>query len=238
MRRQVVIIAHRGASAVAPESTRAAIEEAIRAGADMVELDVQLTRDGRLVVFHDDRLERTTDGMGRVVDTTYARLKQLDAGQWFDPHLAGQRILLVSEAVRLIPQRTKINLELKRTPRRQALLQRLLHLVRRERLRGRLLVSSFDPLLLGPLRRTGMMLALICRRHPDRSLGQAIRLGCSAWHPFHTLVSSQRMVRAHRAGLKVHAWTVDDVGRARRLIHRGVDGLFTNHPARLRTLKA
>ena len=228
-----LIIAHRGASAVAPESTRAAIRAAVRAGAGAVELDVQMTRDGRLVVFHDDRLERTTNGAGTVRNTRYADLARLDAGAWFHPRWAGERLLLVSQAARLIPASMRINLELKRTLRRQALLRGLLRVVRRARIGRRLLLSSFDAALLHPLRKTPLAYALICRSDPDRSLEQAVRLGCAAWHPFHTLVTPRRIARAHAESLRVHAWTVDDPARARRLIRWGVDGIFTNHPVRL-----
>ena len=229
----IIIIAHRGASAVAPESTAAAIREAGRSGARMVELDVQMSRDGRLVIFHDDRLERTTNGTGVVTAARYAALSRLDAGAWFHPRFAGQRILLVSQALHRIPSRMRVNLELKRTPRRRALLRRFLRTVRRARLGHRLLVSSFDPQLLAPLAAAGLSLALICRRDPDRSLKRAIRLGCVAWHPFHALVTPRRVARAHAAGLAVHAWSVDDAARARRLGAWGVDGIFTNDPARL-----
>ena len=231
-----LIIAHRGASAVAPESTRAAIRAAVRGGADAVELDVQMTRDGCLVVFHDDRLERTTNGAGTVRNTRYTDLARLDAGAWFHPRWAGERILLVSQAARLIPAPMRIHLELKRTLRRQALLRGLLHVVRRARIGRRLLLSSFDAALLRPLRKTRLAYALISRTDPDRSLEQAVRLGCAAWHPLHTLVTPRRIARAHAVGLRVHAWTVDDPARARRLIRWGVDGIFTNHPARLVTL--
>lgn len=219
---------------MAPESTQAAIRAAVRAGADMVELDVQMSRDGRLVVFHDDRLERTTDGDGRLEETSYARLSRLDAGVWFDPLFSGERILLVSEALHLIPARMLVNLELKSTPRHRLVLERLVRLVHRMRIGRRLLVSSFDAGLLALLRRTRLQRALICRRHPDRSLRTAIRLGCAAWHPHVRVATSQWIRRAHAAGLRVHAWTVDDPSRARRLVRWGVDGLFTNHPARLR----
>ena len=231
---RVRIIAHRGASAVAPESTAAAIREAVRAGADMVELDVQMTRDGRLVVFHDDRLERTTTGKGRVGTARYAELRLLDAGRWFHPRFAGQRVLLVSQALRLIPRRMRVNLELKRTRHRQALLSRLRRLMRRAGMGPRVLVSSFDPALLAPLARTRLPRALICRRRPEPSLRAAIRLGCKSWHPFHALATPRRVALAHRAGLRVQAWTVEEAALARRLRRAGVDGLFTNDPARLR----
>lgn len=229
----MMIIAHRGASAVAPEGTRSAIREAARAGAHMIELDVQLTKDDRLVVFHDDRLERTTNGTGRLCDQRYRALARLDAGSWFHPRFAHERILLVANAIRLIPTRMRINLELKRTPRRRVLLRSLRSLVRRHRISQRLLISSFDPQLLQPLRSSGLSLALICRTEADRSLSRAIRLRCRAWHPFHAVVTPRRIAVAHAAGLLVHAWTVEEPARARQLARWGVDGVFTNDPARL-----
>ena len=225
------IIAHRGASAVAPESTRAAILAAARAGASMVELDVQMTRDGRLVVFHDEDVHRTTDGRGRVRAMPYARLARLDAGAWFHPRFAGERILLVSQVFRLVPTTMRINLELKRTPARSLLIRRLRRLIR-GRAAPRLLISSFDPSLLRLLAPAQLPLALICRWNPERSLRQAIRLRCAAWHPFHALVTPRRVARAHAAGLAVHAWTVDRAATARRMRRCGVDGIFTNDPAR------
>ena len=96
----------------------------------------------------------------------------------------------------------------------------------------RLLVSSFDEGLLQRFVSTRLPLALICRRHPDRSLRQAIRLGCVAWHPFHALVTPRRVAHAHAAGLAVHAWTVDRLTVARRMRRCGVDGVFTNDPGR------
>ena len=231
--RRVLLIAHRGASAVAPEGTRSAIREAIRAKADMVELDVQMTRDGRLMIFHDDRLERTTNGSGRLSEVPYLRVARLDAGSWFHPRFAGERVLLVSQAVQLIPRRLRINLELKRTPQHQPLLGRFLRVVRWTRMARRLLVSSFDPALLEPLRRR-MPLALLCRQGPERSLQQAVRLGCAAWHPHVSLATPGRVRQAHRAGLQVNVWVVDDPKHARQLVRWGVDGVVTNDPARLR----
>ncbi|PIQ84237.1 MAG: glycerophosphoryl diester phosphodiesterase [Candidatus Omnitrophica bacterium CG11_big_fil_rev_8_21_14_0_20_63_9] len=232
--KRALLIAHRGASAVAPESTRAAIREAARAGADMIELDVQLTRDQRLIIFHDDRLERTTTGRGAVRAFTLAQIRRLDAGSWFHPRFTDQRVLSVQEAIRLVPARMRINLELKRTRTPRPLLRRLRALLKSSRVRSRLLLSSFDARLVKSLPDSGAMRALICRFRADHSLRQAITLGCASWHPFYKLVTRRRMQLAHAAGLRVYAWTVDDASQARRLIHWGVDGIFTNHPAALR----
>lgn len=232
----VLLIGHRGASTAAPENTRASILEAFRAGAHMVELDVQMTRDGRLVIMHDERLERTTNGAGRVSAMRYAQLTRLDAGSWFHPRFAGERILLASEALRVIPPHRWINLELKASTRPRPFIARVMSLLRRRGTPRRVLISSFDAALLRPLCATRSWRALICSRRPHASLVQAIRLGCRAWHPLHTLLTRPLIARAHAAGLRVHAWTVDDPVRARQLMRAGVDGLFTNDPARLRSV--
>lgn len=231
-----LLIAHRGASAKAPESTAAAIRAGFRAGAPMVELDVQLTKDGRLVIFHDEQLERTTDGTGRLASMTYAALRRLDAGGWFAPRFRGERILQVSDVLRLLPASGWVNLELKRTSARRAVLTRLRRVLRASRRAARVLVSSFDAGLLRPLAGSRIPIALIDKRLPDWSLREAIRMRCAAWHPHHTIVSASRVARAHAAGLRVHAWTVDEPALARRMLAAGVDGLFSNDPARLRPL--
>ncbi len=228
------IIAHRGASAVAPEGTRAAIRCAAQARADMVELDVQMTFDGELIIFHDERLERTTNGRGHIGRTPYSKLAQLDAGCWFHPRFKKQRILLLSQALRYVPSWMGINLELKRTSKRKALLNRILQIIASASLKKRLLLSSFDPALLEGLQGTGLALALICRHYPDSSLRQAVRLRCKAWHPFHSLLNPTRIEKAHTIGLRVHAWTIDEPKQARQLLRWGVDGFFTNDPKRLR----
>ncbi len=228
------VIAHRGASAVAPESTRAAIRAAARSGAHMIELDVQLTRDGRLVIFHDARLNRTTNGRGRLADATYAQVARLDSGTWFDPRFAGERILLLSEVLKLMPHRMRVHLELKRTRHGHRIVRRVLQTVRRARMQARVILSSFDAALLERVGPGGMARALICDRQPERSLRQAIRAGYDGWHPKWSLVSPARIAQAHAAGLWVNAWTVDDLARARRLRRWGVDGIFTNDPGTFR----
>ena len=97
------------------------------------------------------------------------------------------------------------------------------------------MISSFDEDLILPLRGRGRALALITRNRADAGLALAIEAGLEAWHPFHMLVNPVRMARAHAAGLRVHAWTVDTAARAEKLVRLGVDGLFTNDPLRLRS---
>lgn len=232
------LIAHRGASAAAPESTRAALLAAVKAKADGVEFDVQMTKDNQLVVFHDDRLERTTNGRGRLSGKTYRALSRLDSGIWFGKRFCCERILLASEAVKLLPERAVINVELKRTRHRAALIRRVLRMLNRVPSPERLVVSSFDQKLLAPLARSPFACALIASRQPDISLRRAIRLGCQGWHPNVAIVTRLRIRKAHAAGLKVRVWTVDDPSCARRLMRWGADGIFTNDPKRLRSAVA
>jgi len=202
----------------------------------MIELDAQLTRDRRLVVFHDARLERTTNGRGRVSDWRYRDLARLDTGSWFARRFAGERILLVSQALRVIPPPCRINLELKRTARTAWLIPRLLRCLQWTRTASRVLVSSFDGSLIARLhqRAPHLATALLCRQRPFEHLRRAIRLGCVAFHPHQAIVSPRLVDHAHAAGLQVYAWTVDRVSQARRLARIGVDGVFTNVPAVLR----
>ena len=99
------VVAHRGNSAVAPQNTLAAFEAAWRAGADCVEMDVQLTADGRVVVIHDDTVDATTDGTGAVSSYTLAEIRSLDAGAWFSPAYAGQRVPTFDEVVAFLRRR-------------------------------------------------------------------------------------------------------------------------------------
>ena len=107
------ICAHRGASRSHPENTLAAFREAIRLGAHQIELDVNMTRDGHLVLMHDLTVDRTTDGSGRVVDLTLSRIKQLDAGRWKGPEFAGQKVPTLGEALDVMPLDIWLNIHLK-----------------------------------------------------------------------------------------------------------------------------
>ncbi len=106
-------IAHRGASAYYPENTMESFQGAIAMGADMIELDVQLTRDGEVVVFHDEKLTRCTNGKGRIADYTLVELKKLDAGSWFDKEYQGAKIPTLEEALSLCRDKIAVNIEIK-----------------------------------------------------------------------------------------------------------------------------
>src|SRR4029453_18395946 len=143
------VIAHRGASGTCPENTLPAFRRAVALGVPMVELDVQLTRDGHPVVIHDSTLERTTSGYGAVRRRTLAEIAALDAGRWFAPAFAGTRVPTLGDVLATIPIR--INVELKAIGG-DGLEHRALQAVEEAGALGRVVFSSFDPSTLERLR--------------------------------------------------------------------------------------
>ncbi len=225
-----LIIAHRGASAHAPENTLAAFELAMQQGADAIELDAKLSADGHVVVIHDARVDRTTDGHGRVKDLPLAALRELDAGE-------GQRIPTLEEVFESVGQRLLINVELTNyTTPRDALVERVTALISRHGLQKRVWLSSFYAF---NLKKAARLLpevprALLAWRGPlgwwARSFGFAFS-DYAALHPHVSDVTPQQIQRVHRLRRRIHVWTVNDPNDMRRLHRWGVDGIFTDDPA-------
>jgi glycerophosphoryl diester phosphodiesterase len=220
----VLRIAHRGASALAPENTLAAIERAIALGAAWVEVDVRACADG-LVVIHDDTLERTTNGHGPVATHTLAALRELDAG-------SSERIPLPQEVLDQCRGRCAVNLELKGP----GVAPRLLPLIE-ENLdagwpAGALLCSSFDWSQLLTLRAAlpNLPLGVLCEQVDAAAVAMARQLGarviaCALAH-----AEAAAVAAAHGAGCALWVFTVNDPADAGRLAALGVDGVFTDRP--------
>jgi glycerophosphoryl diester phosphodiesterase len=225
------LYAHRGASAEAPENTLAAFCRAVDTGADGIELDVHLSADGVPVVLHDETLERTTDGFGPVGACPLARLRKLDAGSWFAPEFAGERVPTLEETLRLLAGRLRLNLEVKDTHAGMAVLELLSRFAAAD-----VVVSSFDHRLLVRLRRAApdLPLAVLAGSDWHRALAMAAALRACAFHPHVNLVNRPLLAACRRLQLPVLAWTVDDPVRAHVLARLGLAGLFTNDPAGLR----
>ncbi len=231
-------IAHRGASGHAPEHTRAAFELALAQGAQMVELDVRLTADGELVVFHDDTLERTTNGVGKVSEKTWAQLRDLDAGSWFGRQFAGERLLLLQEVLRLLAGRVLLNVELKENASKASLLlPALLSRLGEEDAEQRVVVSAFDWELLAKLRAHDPRVRIgILWHEPSRTKDVwrfAEQIGAYSVHPLWLLVEPELIAAAHERGLQVFTWTVNDPVQVRSLVALGVDGVISDYPDRL-----
>lgn len=232
--------AHRGACHDAPENTLAAFAAAADKGADGIELDVQLSKDGHIVVIHDFNLETTTDGRGLVRNRTLAELKELDAGAWFASAFAGQRIPTLQEVFDTVGGRLLLNIELK-TPswRGDRLAAAVVQAVEKNNLQERVLISSFNPLALRQVRKHNARIAiglLYASDLPFRLRRPWLHglIRPDALHPHRSLVDDSFMRWAKGQGYRVHTWTVDEPSEMRRLAQRKVDLIITNRPGRLR----
>ena len=234
--RRPVIFAHRGDSAHAPENTMAAFRLAAAKGADAIELDAKLSADGQVIVFHDETLQRTTDGAGRVRDKPALELQTLDAGWHFSEHFRGERIPLLSEVLEHLGNQLFINIELRNywTPR-DGLARAVCELVKQHALEGSIMFSSFLASNLKLARRIlpGVPCGLIAMRGwPGlwaRSFGFSFG-DCEALHPNVADTTSQQVRRVHRLKRRIHVWTVNARMQVQRLMDWGVDGIITDDP--------
>lgn len=232
--------AHRGASHEAPENTLAAFLLAAELGADGIELDVQLSKDGEVVVIHDFVLETTTNGQGPVGDRTLAELKELDAGSSYDPVFSGQRIPTLEEVIEAVGRQLLLNIELKtKSKRDDALSRAVVRIVEEHHLLDRIIVSSFNPLALRQVRNLNPWIPLGLLYSPDQPMflrrpWSRHLLRPEALHPHHSIVDKPYVRWAKEQGYRIHTWTVDDPGRMWQLMRQGVDIIITNQPDQLR----
>jgi glycerophosphoryl diester phosphodiesterase len=231
-----LVVGHRGASGYAPENTLASFELALEQGADAVELDVHLSRDGEAIVIHDEQLERTTTGHGLVGEHTLAELRSLDAGVWFDPRFAGQRLPTLGEMLAWARGRTRLVIEIKNAPIfYHGIESAVVELVERYSMLESVLVISFDHhalqrvheleprILSGPI--------YACRPVDPVSLAQSC--GARALAPQWSFVTPEDVAVAHAAGLAVSPWTADTPEAIQRLLDARVDAISTNYPDRV-----
>ncbi|MCJ7513506.1 MAG: hypothetical protein MUO23_11115 [Anaerolineales bacterium] len=230
-----LIIAHRGASRYAPENTLAAFRLAGEMGAQAIELDAKLTRDGQVVVHHDRTLERTTTGAGKLSAHTLDQLKQLDAGRKFSASFTGEGIPTLEEVFEAVSSSVLINVELTNYERpMDALPEEVVRLVKAAGLQARVLFSSLNPL---SLRRAKRLAPEIPRALVVRASAAGLKRAVYRWvspqqayHPEDPMVTPETILREHRAGRRVNVWTVNDPARIRELLDWGVDGVITDVP--------
>lgn len=235
-----LILGHRGAPLEAPENTVPSFLRAMDLGADGLELDVQLSRDGVPVVIHDFRLERTTDGTGRVTERTLAELRGLDAGARFGPAFAGTRIPTLDEVLAALPGDAVINIELKNFGLGdEGLARAVVEAVHRHGAAERVIVSSFNPVLLCRVRRLdpGLRCGLLTMPGLPRPLARGWLVPWVRPHAIHLrrdMADPDTIARWRRRGLEVVVWDVRDPADAPVLARLGVAAIIADDPGAMR----
>ncbi len=240
-----VVIAHRGASAYSPENTMAAFYMAYEMKADMIELDVLITKDGIPVVTHDPEVDRKTDGTGEVNRYTLAELQKLDAGSWFAKKYAGERMPALEEVLQWAKDRIAINIEIKREAVGQhingGVEEKVVELVRKYQMEQHVLLSSFSYEAVGRIKKlapefsTGL---LYDKKVPVNSTPFALTkqylsdsFNCK-WRELKTRWRRE----LQENGIPIFIYTVNSKFWMKKMIGAGVSGIFSDHPDRLREI--
>ncbi len=245
-----LIIAHRGGAGLWPENTLYALQQAAELGADLSEIDLHMSRDGVLVVIHDETLERTTNGQGRVQDFTFAALKKFDAGyHWTQDGghtfpFRGQGLTIPSlvEVFDALPEKP-FNIEIKQsTPPLLAALRDVIHKYAKTQ---RILVSAFNPRVMKVFRRLCPRVATAAHDDEIRQLAKMSRfclenflnLKADRLEVPYSIVKTRLIHAAHKLGKRIDVWTVNETKVMQSLIDWGVDGILTDFPDRLLKLR-
>ncbi|MGM1046684.1 MAG: glycerophosphodiester phosphodiesterase [Bacillota bacterium] len=239
-RHNVLRIAHRGTSGYAPENTMAAFEHACNMGADMIELDVQLSSDRHVVVIHDTKVNRTSTGKGKVHKMTLNQLQKLDAGSWYDSRFKGQRIPTLDEVLRRFGGKMPLLIEMKSHAANPGIEQKTADLIRKhglDKFSGKhpeLIVQSFH---IPSLQRFHKILPdiplAVLVSNPLELTDERIREFApfaNYVNPSMAAVNEEKIRKIHNAGMKVFVWDVQHLLEIPPLLQAGVDGIITDYP--------
>lgn len=234
------LIGHRGLAALAPENTLASFEAAAQAGFNWVEFDLRLTKDNVLVIFHDDALDRTTNGDGLIAESDWRYLKTLNAGGWFHPYFRRERIPLFEAILpKLLEMGLYLNIELKTPPdptpfHCKNLVQGLISVLQQHWPKNTPLplISSFNTALLAPIREAfpDMPLGYLTETLDTNLIEQIAAQDNCALHCDYHLLTPELIQHANALELPLLAFTVNDPKVGKQLISEGLFAVFTDHP--------
>ena len=232
--KQVMIQAHRGASAYAPENTLPAFQMAVDMGADGIECDIHLTKDGHFLVCHDHKIDRTSTGTGEIASLDLSEIKTYDFGVKFSGEYKGTPAPTLEEMLEVVKPMKVINIEIKRFEHPMGLdasLNLFYSILEKYGIVKRTIVSSFDKIALKRLKELhGDVYTCLLYDRMKSPAATAQKLGCSAIHPYYGFLSKRTVISAHNRGMKVNCWTVDDADEVTYMIRLGCDGIITNRP--------
>lgn len=241
---QTKIIAHRGASGLAPENTLAAFQQALDIGVDMIELDVHLSQDDSLIVMHDNTVNRCSNGEGEIQNLRYAYIAGLDAGSWFNTQYQNERIPTLSQVLQLVNGKARVLIELKWPPEGiyKKLVEKVLQTIRTYQAESWVSIQSFETRYLEHIHKTAPDMdiqQLIVGRSQAFSVSVTRRLvwgefipqpGVSSVNPSVRFLNRKLVEEMHRQGLTVYPYTLNAPKKMRKALRMGVDGIITNRP--------
>lgn len=242
---KIKVIAHRGGAKLAPENTLAAIKQAVDLGVDMIEIDVILSKDGEIIVIHDSKIDRTTNGSGVVKEMTLAEIKRYDAGSWFDAKFAGEKVPTLAEVFSAINGRSTLLIEIKDGDEAYPGLERkVVDAIHQHRANAWVIVQSFNEASVLRVKAMDSSLItyyLMSRNFPDfykdrisETVGSPIAdLPYDGLAVHHNQIDPEKVSAIHRAGFKLLVWTVNAEEDMQKSLAAGVDGIITDRPDQL-----
>lgn len=237
-----IVIAHRGSSDSAPENTMAAFKKAIEDRAHAIELDVRLTHDNKVIVIHDSRLERTTNGRGKVSDFNIEQLSAFDNGSWFNPKFSAEKIPSLSDILKLTSTKVGLNVEVKPVDKNQKLLtETCVSLIQQYKLQKSVLISSFEHAAISAVKRLDKTIMTAIIYSPVIHLGKnpsslAKKFEADAFVISRNYLRDNMVIEAHNNGILVFVYTVDNWSQLERMVNAKVDGIMTSFPRTIRRL--
>ena len=229
--------AHRGASGYYPENTLIAFKKAIEMGCSGIETDVQLTKDGVLVLIHDEKINRTTDGAGWIKDYSYKKLSKLDAGTWLSKKFCKERIPTAEELICLVKSKDIIiNFELKNgVVPYEGMEEKIISLIYKHKMESKVILSSFNHYSMVKCKgiskeiKTGVLYEEILYK----PYAYAKMAGAKAIHPNYQAINEEIIRESRAADIDVNIYTVNDEKRMRQFLNMKVDGIITDYPDKL-----
>jgi len=240
-----IVIAHRGASAYAPENTLPAFVKAVEMEAEMIELDVLISKDKVPVVFHDAKLGKKSNGSGLVSDYTLSELKKLDAGSWFSEEFAGTKIPTLDEALKYAKNKISVNIEIKTEAVTDqydgGVVQKSIELVKKHGLQQYVIFSSFDYRAIKQIKTHAPEISAALLYEENQSDKKSpsqltAEYKTDAFNCSYRQLSKKWMKSLKKSGIPVFVYTVNEEKRMEKLIRQGVTGIFSDKPDLLKTV--
>lgn len=230
--------AHRGAGGYCPENTMASFKRAIELGCDAIETDVQMTKDGALILMHDEMVNRTTSGAGLIKDHSFEEIRKLDAGSWFSREYQGEKVPTVEELLELASENNiAINFEIKtEIIRYEGIEEKLIETINKYNMQDKVILSSFNHYSLKLCKeidkniKTGILYTANLYKPYD----YAKTVDADAIHPYYYTITSEVVKEAKANGIMINPFTVDDINCMKYFVGIGIDGIITNYPDKLK----